>query len=803
MVGAVSALLLAGVAAAAPRFAAPFLSYPSGFDAHAVAVDYLNYDARPDVVILSSLGLEIRLGEGYSLGPATVVPVGVGRLLLVFNPNRDGFQDVLVSADSLHVGVLIGNGDGTFQPMVTYPVAKGPVSAFINQIDDNDSIDLVCVCETDSKITVLLGDGHGGFNTRIDTPVAAFPTCVAPASLDNDGDLDLLVSHRDSPALSRLLGNGAGGFTANGTLTLPGNAGILVGTNLNSPQDFWPDAVCASTSSAQFFVLPGLAGGGFGPVQSHATADVPSALAVGYLDGNSILDIVLLDSAINHGEVRRGLGSFAFAAAQPFSTPRDAWGVAVGDLDGAGKGDVVTIGPYGSFAVHMGNGDGTFGGVADVTVGTNPWSVACGDLNEDDHLDLVTANSGAGTLTVRFGDGSGAFGAPLTLTTGVEPHGITIADVEGDGDLDLIVAENGPGTQTQSFVSVFLGDGSGSFAPRVPYAVARWAQQVAVGNLDGDTLPDLAVACMDLGTVSILKGFGNGLFGNRQDFPLGTNGSGVAIADVTRDGKPDVLLADYGSGTVQVLPGNANGTYLSPFGMSVPLARGVAAAEVAGDSAPDLIVSSNSGLSVFASVPGGGFSGRVDYPGGSGPLAIADFDADGRTDVATANNWPSNSVSVWMGQPGGGLATAIAYGGGDRPFGVATGDVNGDQLLDLVSANLEANSVSLLLNTGGLPWHAWVGVPPAPNAPAAFELHAAPNPANGPGTIRYTLARPARVRLRVLDVAGRQLALLDQGERPAGRQSVRWNARGLRAGIGFLELQVDAERVVRRVAIVH
>jgi len=49
--------------------------------------------------------------------------------------------------------VLIGNGDGTFQPLVTYPVAKGPVGAFINQIDDNDSIDLVCVCETDSKIT--------------------------------------------------------------------------------------------------------------------------------------------------------------------------------------------------------------------------------------------------------------------------------------------------------------------------------------------------------------------------------------------------------------------------------------------------------------------------------------------------------------------------------------------------------------------------------------------------------------------------------------------------------------------------
>jgi hypothetical protein len=169
-------------------------------------------------------------------------------------------------------------------------------------------------------------------------------------------------------------------------------------------------------------------------------------------------------------------------------------------------------------------------------------------------------------------------------------------------------------------------------------------------------------------------------------------------------------------------------------------------------------------------------------------------------DVATANGWPSNSVSVWLGQPGGGLGPATAYGAGDHPFDVASGDVNDDGLPDLVTSNLEAGTVSLLLNTGGVAWLPWLGTPP-PALPTGLRLATRPNPAHGPGVLEYALPRTTRVQLRLLDVAGRELVRMDEGEQPAGVHTRRWDTSGLPAGVCFLELLTGSERTTRRVVV--
>jgi hypothetical protein len=471
-------------------------------------------------------------------------------------------------------------------------------------------------------------------------------------------------------------------------------------------------------------------------------------------------------------------------------------------LNGGGKPDLVTICPYGPLSVHMGKGDGTFGSLQDVVTGTLPWGIASGDLDQDGHADVVTANSAVSSLSVHFGAGGGAFATPLWLDTGEGPRGVTIADADGDGHLDLVVAEHGPGFQSSGVVSVFRGDGERGFAARVPCTVGRWPEEVAVGDLTGDGLPELAVACGDAPpvTLSVLHNLGNAQWGNRQDFTLGSNPTGVAMGDVTRDGKPDVVLcADY-TNSVHVLPGNANGTYGSPFSLEAVDPIDVAIADVAGDAAADLIVSCSGGLAVFASEPGGGFAPRTDHPGGFGWMTAADLDADGRDDVAVANSWPSNSVSVWFGLAAGGLGPVQAFGGGGRPLAVTSADFDGDGTVDLACSNSDANTISLLLNTGGAPWLPWLGVPPT-SPGRGFALRMSPNPAHGPATIRYRLPRAAHMRLRLLDVAGRQLAELERGERPAGEHRLAWSARGLPAGIGFLELTVAGEREVRRVVL--
>jgi hypothetical protein len=767
----------------------------------AVAIADVNGDQRRDVLVVNATGLEVRLGAGDgTLGAPSSFPVGLGRFLATGDLDGDGALDVVTAADSLHVAVLAGNGDGTFGWQTTHSVAKGPGGGVLVDLDGDDDPDLVCVAEQDNEVSVLLGDGAGGFGPRTDFATGSWPFALAAGDLDHDGDADVVVADFSSASLTRLLGDGAGGLVAGGTVALPGDPRSLALADLDG--DTWLDAVAAIYGA--FVVVPGLAGGGFDTPVLHVVADQADGLIVADLDSDARPDIVSVAGFPNRGELRRGLGGFAFAAPMTFNTPRFPRGLAVGDLNGGGKPDLVSICQSGPIGVHMGNGGGTFGGVQDLPVGQYPWALACGDLDADGHVDLVSANSGDATLSVRFGVSGGTFTAPVTLATGPQPHGVTLADADGDGHADLVVAERGPGTQASSSVGVFLGDGARGFAPRLALTVGRWAQQVAVGDLTGDALPDLAVACDDfLPDLTLLEGLGGGQWGNRQDLSIGTHANGVAIADVTRDGKPDVLLAVYGSNVVSVLPGNADGTYASPFSLPAPGSTSVAAGDVAGDGSPDLVVTGTAGVSYFTSLSGGGFATRVDHSSVGIPyaLTVADLDGDGRVDVATADNWPSNSVSVLPGLAGGGLGAAIAYGGGDRPFGVATGDVNDDGLVDLVSANVESGTVSLFLNTGGAPWLPWLGVPPTTLALPGFALRASPNSAHGPGAVRYTLPRAARVALRLLDVAGCTLALLESGERPAGPRTLPWDPRGLPAGIGFLELVVDGERAVRRVAI--
>ena len=801
VVAAPMLLAAAAAPAAPPRFAAPFLSYASSFDARAVTTADVNGDGHPDVLIACAAGLEVRLGVGDgTIGPAIVTASGLSRFVASGDLDGDGQLDVVVAGDSLHVGVRTGNGDGTFQSMVPYGVAKGPSAAVLVDLNGDGHLDLVCAADGARGASILLGDGAGGFGAHSDIAFGLFPSGLAAGDLDHDGDLDVVVADRGTSSLHVLLGDGAGHLALAGTATLPAPAISVTLSDLDG--DTWLDAVGSTTAAAACLVVPGVAGGGFGAPMSLAFSDYTYGVAVTDLDGDGRPDVVAVEPNRNGGEVRRGLGAFAFAPVQHFDAARTAFGVASADLNGGGKPDLVTICPYGPLGVHMGNGDGTFGGVQDLPMGPLPWAIAAGDLDADGHADLVTTNIGDGSLSVRFGAGGSAFTAPVPLATGVEPHGVTIADADGDGHLDIVVAENGPGTQTSSIVSVFRGDGARGFAPRAPYTVGRWAQEVAVGDLTGDGLPDLAVACNDNGpTLTVLEGLGGGQWGDRQDWALGSNASGVAIADVTRDGRPDVVLASYYSSTVHVLPGNADGTYGSPLTLTAPHPADVAVADIAGDASPDLIASDDAGVSVFESLPGGGFGPRADFAGGTGPILTRDFDGDGRADVVTANGWPANAVSVRLGQAGGGLGAVTAYGGGDRPFGVTSADFDEDGTLDLACANLEANSVSLLLNTGGAAWLPWLGVSSDPASRTSFELRASPNPAHGPVSLRYVLPRAARVQLRLLDVAGREQALLERGELPPGEHRLQWSPRARSAGIAFLELRVDDERVVKRIVV--
>ena len=687
-----------------------------------------------------------------------------------------------------NVTVLLGNGDGTFQsPITVASFVGGITAAAIGDFNGDGKPDLAIAAwggsgETGGNlntVAILLGNGDGTFQPPSFYKSLNNPYGVVIGDFNKDGKLDLLM--RNPEALAVSLGNGDGTFqpgyvvlaepTTLASVNPPGP--ILNGLVSCVVADFNGDGnldIAAAEDGERIDVLLGTGTGVFSPPvtylnNEHQSGSGGGQIATARLAPNGHLDLVVNTGYGTTLAVFRGNGDGTFQSPTIYPLPQyDDEGLILADVNSDGAPDIITgtMGGRGGgdpnyLTVLVNDGNGGFSPppplfpvIAPYNQGTstNAVGITAADLTKSGKLDLVvtdwdvpieplangqlpplpTVNFSTqqadthGSISVLAGNGDGTFQTEQQYFVGGRPIAVQTGDLTGDGKIDIVVVN-----AFDNMLSILKGNGDRTYQPAISVPVGTNPTSLALADFNGDGKLDIAVTNLVDNTVAILinqSTAGTISFKTPVNYSVGTHPAGIVTRDFNHDGKLDLAVLNSGyffsaddagkHTTLSILLGNGDGSFAAAATQQIAFADGgdaIAAADF-GRGETDLAVAhfGNGQVIILHGDGKGGFApaGIYTVNAGAEGLVAADFNGDGKMDLAVSG-LNDCSVALLLGK-GDGSFVPVANQADDvaRPFGITTwgypafiaaGDLNGDGKPEIVTTHLFESAVAVLRNT--------------------------------------------------------------------------------------------------------
>lgn len=590
--------------------------------------------------------------------------------------DQDGKNDLVVTNNSSNTISILRNASNVteinFDPKVDFPTGAYPALLSLGSLDGDIFPDIAVSNafngangNTVSVYQNLSAPGRIRLTNKFDIPSGVNPIANVIADFDNDNKPDILNTNAISSSIS-IFRNAdiipsIKYFTP--TNGIPGSSALIVGSGLNTSKEL------------NVVYFGATKGNVVSKTDTSLLVTVPAGASFSNLLLSNIEDGLVTQSNLKFNPtftpLKPTINNTTFNNRVALGAGANPTGSAMGDIDGDGRPELL-VANFNANTISVYKNNSAIDTIIlnprmDYPTKANPQSIALGDLDGDGKLDVVIANKFSNTITIYKNASSAAVGIrldnKLDLATGSLPVSVAIGDLNNDGKQDILVANIGSNTLS-IFPNISLV-GKITMGNKIDISTGNASPQfVAIDDLSGDNKLDIAVGLYNTNSVSVFKNIsplGMFVFGPPMNFNVGNNPYSIAIGDLDGDGKLDLITSNNNTANISALR-NTSVSNLINFSQNQNFIVGpypgiVKISDINGDNKPDVTITSAfdgtggnliSVLQNSSTIGNINFVSRTDFATDRNPIShvSGDLNGDGLPDMVSINAL-SNSISIF------------------------------------------------------------------------------------------------------------------------------------------------------------